>query len=389
MSQVSARLTQLQNELTEFENKLKLEISKRCQEQSKELANEQSKQGKEGVQPKRPRALTSLARNNLIQNPPSTLRAILNTFCLQEHALQAWRSKRPILIGDFQTIERALSRINAHSIRSLPVVDKYKIVIGVIDIIDIVAYVAGFLEDMGDSHALGLQQTRLRVQLMAKSVGSLLVQQKNKPYVASNQISLFSAVEYMVRFEQERFMIIDRVIEGNVAVFSRPEEFLDGLVTQADVLRFLAQNMPLLRKEPLFQKTLAELKLVNRTPLIVSHREITSVAFIEMMDKKRDSAAVVDDSGKLIANISASDLKGLTRNNCMLLSQTLDVFLYRDWRRGWWSKPLTIEVNDPLFFAVMQFAAAGVHRLYIIDNDGKPHAEVNHMDILKVLLQIQ
>jgi len=340
---------------------------------------------------RRPRALTLEVRANLLSNPPKTLREVLEKYCLQELALANWLTKRPILVGDFQTIERALSRINAHSIRSLPVVDKDKIVIGLIDIMDIIKSIAESLKTMGDIHqiteVLQQQTGKARNDFMTKSIGSLIGEKKG--FVASNQVSLMDTVRYMVELEQERFMIVDRQVTGYVAKFTEPEQSLDGLVTQADVIRFLAQNASLLRQEPLFQITLAELGLGKRAPLIVSQHEIASKAFIEMYEKKSDFAAVVDDSGRLIANISASDLKGLNRSNCVSLSQTLDQFVNRDWKRGWWAKPITVELTDPLFFIVFQFVASGVHRLYIVDNDGKPIGEVNHRDVLRMLLRIR
>jgi len=60
----------------------------------------------------------------------------------------------------------------------------------------------------------------------------------------------------------------------------------------------------------------------------------------------------------------------------------------RDWKRGWWVKPIVVELTDPLFFIVFQFVSSGVHRLYLVDKEGKPVSEVNHMDILKIILQI-
>jgi CBS domain-containing protein len=46
-----------------------------------------------------------------------------------------------VLISDNQTLERALSRINAHEVHSLPVVSKGD-VIGIIDILDITLGIA-------------------------------------------------------------------------------------------------------------------------------------------------------------------------------------------------------------------------------------------------------
>jgi len=343
----------------------------------------------DGSQSRRPRGIPLEVRANHLANPPNTLREVLSKYCLQELALSNWLTKRPILVGDYQTIERALSRINAHSIRSLPVVDKNKIVIGLIDIMDITKSIAESLKTMGDISEINaiLLPGKVRSDFMTKSIGSLLGERQY--FVASNQMPLLSAVQSMVDLDQERFMIVDRPVRGNVEKFSEPEESLDGLCTQADVIRFLAQNSALLRQEPLFQNSLRDLDLGRRAPLVVSHHEIASKAFIEMYERKCDFAAVVDDSGRLIANISASDLKGLNRSNCVSLSQSLDQFINRDWRRGWWAKPITVELTDPLFFIVFQFVSSGVHRLYIVDNDQKPIGEVNHMDILKVLLRIR
>jgi hypothetical protein len=77
---------------------------------------------------------------------------------------------------------------------------------------------------------------------------------------------------------------------------SQPEEFLDGICTQADVVRFLAENTALLRKEPLFQRryvmilhdvnlifSLAELNLAQRKPYVLPHDAISGQAFIEMV----------------------------------------------------------------------------------------------------------
>jgi len=130
---------------------------------------------------RRPRALTLDTRAKLLQNPPKRLKEVLEKFCLQELALAHWLEKRPILVGDFQTLERALSRINAHEIRSLPVVDKNKIVIGLIDIMDITRSIADSLKTMGDVHAQtsSFQPGKFRNDFMSKTVGSLLDEKKN------------------------------------------------------------------------------------------------------------------------------------------------------------------------------------------------------------------
>lgn len=339
---------------------------------------------------RRPRPLTLENRIHLFQNQPATLRGVLERFCLQEMALQHWLKKRPILVGDFQTIERALSRINAHEIRSLPVVNKEKIVVGLIDNMDITKSIAESLKSLDEIDPTTFLSGKMRNDFLSKTVGSLLASENyRRPYIASNCLSLMKVTEYFVHYQQDRFMIVDREVEGNVTEQTHPEEFLDGICTQADVIRFLAQNTALLRKEPLFLKSLAELNLGQRTPHVLAHDLNSAQAFIHMTDRRLDSAAVVDDAGKLIATVSASDLKGLTRRNCVILGQPLDDFLNREWRRGWWNRPLTVKLEDPLYFVVLQFVSTKVHRMYVLDNDGKPIGELNLLDVLNTLLKIQ
>lgn len=71
----------------------------------------------------------------------------------------------------------------------------------------------------------------------SKVVGSLLAEKKTKAYVAANHVSILLATQYLVATNQERFMIVDREVEGNVSEQKQPEEYLDGLITQADVIK--------------------------------------------------------------------------------------------------------------------------------------------------------
>jgi len=322
----------------------------------------------------------------LLRDLPTTLKGILDKYCLQEMALQHWLHKRPILVGDFQTIERALSRINAHEIRSLPVVNKDKIVVGLIDIMDIANSISESLKSLSelDEESAG----KIRNEFMTTTVGNLLTQGKKKVFVASNRLTLMHTVECLVSTNQERVMIVDRDVEGFVAEQSQTEEFLDGMCTQADVVRFLSQNAALLRMDPLFQKSLSELGLGKRDPFVINENQVTAKAFSQMAEEGLESAAVVDDSGKLIASLCVNDLKGLTRRNCDILLDPLSSFLTREWSRGWWSKPISVSLDDPLYFIVLQFVSSNVHRMYVIDDDGRPIGDVDLMDILKVLIKI-
>jgi len=374
------------------------------QQQPQYVSQSQGLQGKEGVsldkmedelkqdddgtrsgQPssRRPASISMQRRMQLLAEPPKTLRDVLSKYLVEEVAVANWLRKRPVLIGDTQTIERALSRINAHEISSLPVVDTNKDVIGLIDLFDITNAISSSLKGPG------FHTAKVRNEFMTKTVSSLFQQKTSTPFVVSNKTPLLTAAEHMTQNKQERLIIVDREVPGDVDKQTHPETAVYGLLTQTDIMRFLSQNLMLLRKEPIFQKTLKELNLGTRLPKIVYQTDIASEVFSELGELGCPGAAVVDQSGQLIANLSASDLKGITRRNCMVLDSTLENFLMKDRKRGWWVKPVTVDTGDTLLQTVLQFVCSRVHRMYLVDDDNKPIGEINHTDVLIELQKIR
>jgi len=334
---------------------------------------------------RRPTSISLERRLQLLQEPPKTLREVLDNYLVMELALSNWVKKRPVLIGDTRTLERALSRINNHEILSLPVVDSNKSVIGIIDVLDLADAVNHALKGKSTVNV----QNRIRSDFMGRTIGNLLGQKSSKIYVISQHTSLYSAAQHLVNLKQERFLIVERKIQGDVAELTEPEPTgVDGLLTQSDILRFLSQNLVLLSQEPHFQKSLSELGLGTRTPKIVSLTDNVAQTFMEMGSSGTYGAAVVDNQGKLFANISVSDLKGMTRRNCVMLNSNIDEFLKRDRKRGWWIRPIVVDSACSLYQLILMFASSKVHRIYLIDNEGKPVGEINHADVLSQINKI-
>jgi len=334
---------------------------------------------------RRPSSISLERRLQLLQQPPKTLREVLDNYLVIELALSNWVKKRPVLIGDTRTLERALSRINNHEILSLPVVDSNKSVIGIIDVLDLADAVNHALKGKSIVNV----QNRIRSDFMGRTIGNLLGQKSSKIYVISQHTSMYSAAQYLVDLKQERFLIVERKIQGDVAELTEPEPTgVDGLLTQSDILRFLAHNLVLLSQEPHFQKSLSELGLGTRKPKIVSLTDNVAQTFMEMGSSGTHGAAVVDSQGKLFANISVSDLKGMTRRNCVMLNSNIDEFLKRDRKRGWWVRPIVVDPTCSLHQLILMFVSSKVHRIYLIDNEGKPVGEINHADVLSQINKI-
>jgi len=362
-------------------------------QERKELGKEETEESENGEQQssipqpllreaksRRPQVINPQRRLELFQKPPTTLRGVLENYSVTELALNNWLRKRPILISENQTIEKALSRINAHEVHSLPVVNENKDVIGLIDVIDLATAIAQSLRE--NSFPL-----KVRNDLMMKTVGSLFLQKHTRNYVISNNTSLWQAAEQLVHTQQERFLIVNRdsfIVEPQ----THPESRIDGLLTASDVIRFLTQNILLLRKEPIFLKSLQELGLPSRSPKTCLLTDNVGKVFTEMGEEKIDGVAVVDSEGKLKSNLSTSDLRSLTRKNVSILNTSVQNFLLRNRKNGWWVKPIVVTPEESLIACVLQFVCTKCHRVYFVDDKFKPVGEFNIMDIIKELIKI-
>jgi predicted transcriptional regulator len=336
------------------------------------------------MRPNRPRPLPLEKRTALIQNKPKTLKETFQAELVEEIAFLNWKRKRLVLIGEERFLERALSRINSHNIQCLPVVSAQgKGIIGTIDVLDIIQQ----LIDTFDRNSDKTIQQGLRRDFMNRQVGSLLSQNS---YVISSAASLYMAVGYMIKCQQDRFVVVDRKVEGDVQPLSKdnPEMDVDGLFTLHDVVRFLVQNSILMRQEPDFHKSLHELGLGQNKPKIVKHTIIAADAFKQIGRNCCMGLAVVDDNDCLIGNISATDLKGVTRNNCPILNSSVQDFITRDQKRGWWERPISIDLNDSLYHTIHQFVSLGIHRMYVVDDQHRPIGEVSLRDVMTVVWRI-
>jgi CBS domain-containing protein len=309
---------------------------------------------------------------------------VLKNITIQRIIYENWTRKNLVLVNSNQPIERALSRINTHNVHSLPVVDANTgskgSVMGVIDILDIISA----LSESWETNTTRSQ----RVQMLFTPISELLSSEKPHPptHLMSIHTTLHDAIKQMATARINRVLIVERQLDKIIIQQAKPEEVVLGLLTQSDIIRFAAENLMWIEREPLFQKTLRQVSLGQRKPIIVQPDVLAYQAFKEIHNKEgREGVALVDNDGKLIANISASNIKGMTRANIQLLYRPLTDFLARDRKRGWWQLPITTTLDTTLENVLLQFVGAKVHRMYIVDDDGKPVGEVSISDIVRQL----
>ena len=113
--------------------------------------------------------------------------------------------------------------------------------------------------------------------------------------------------------------------------------------------------------------------------------------------------AIVDLNGKLVSNLSASDLKGITESGFFKLEapifQVLETTPHKVLYQKKFGKNLkwliffliklgtiTIQAEDTFSYLLKLFAEKRVHRIYVVDNEGKPTNVITLTTVLKMLV---
>jgi len=314
----------------------------------------------------------------------SSLIDVLNNVQVFE-LCEMWSKGPPVTIYSTQTIQYALLLINKYRIFSLPVLNSQDHQIGLIDVLDIVKE---FIAYGGQQNHYDEEKAKT---FLETKVDHLFLEQldkkRSKSYVISRHANALSVIRNMLVQKRERFLIVDRQVAGDVEEQPYPEIFFQGIISTADILRFLCKFPSWVKREPFFQKKMRELFPNGfRVPVIVQSSEITSKVFTTMSKSNCKGVAVVDDSGKLLFNLSPSDLKGITIHNCNLLNAPCKQFMEADKTRDWWYEPIVVDLEATLYETMQTFVCTHIHHMYVVDSERKPIGKLTHRDILRQLL---
>lgn len=170
------------------------------------------------------------------------------------------------------------------------------------------------------------------------------------------------------------------------------ENNIINVLTQSDLLAFMAQNMHLIGA--IARKNLAECNLGMTAPLVAKATEQASTVVKRLHDKRISAVPVIDNDGKIVANFSISDLKGLTSKNFKDILMPVMEFLAKrssqeeNFRCERSLHPLTVKRSDILEETIYKMVATRVHRLWVVDDDMKPIGTISTTDLMRAFLQL-
>jgi len=160
-----------------------------------------------------------------------------------------------------------------------------------------------------------------------------------------------------------------------------------GIISQSDIIRFLSKNKSCL--DPLRNRSLEKLGLLGEVVTVSAQEPVINV-FSELYMRGITGMGVVDSNGKLIGNVSASDLRGLQWFDFASLTLSVQDFLTSAKARtvarechSMHMRVVELHPSSTLEELITVFANSRVHRVYICE-EKIPVGVVTLTDVLSV-----
>jgi len=164
------------------------------------------------------------------------------------------------------------------------------------------------------------------------------------------------------------------------------------MITQTDLLKYLWKLLNVVTKMPAQDVSKLAWKRVNESQenLVITcpSNASTLAAFRLMFIHRKNAVAVVDKDGRLIANLSCSDLRGLHRGNLDTLLLPVYEFLEissKDREGGLLPDQLRNATPDtPLDVVVNMMLESHIHRVWLTNDNDEPVGVVSITDVLSL-----
>ncbi|KAI8622657.1 hypothetical protein BC830DRAFT_1076334 [Chytriomyces sp. MP71] len=157
------------------------------------------------------------------------------------------------------------------------------------------------------------------------------------------------------------------------------------VVTQRDIIGYIRANAANLHI-PALSNTLQELGLVTNNVKTMSSSQTARQGYNSMAGAKILALPVVNDAGLVVATLSASDLRGLTKETLHFVGLNVLEFLEKMHTNSKQESTSSLAPSDTLQSAVEMLISRDVHRLWILDAMLRPVGVVSQSDVISATL---
>jgi len=305
------------------------------------------------------------------------------------HIESVWRS---------DPVSKAFQKMITNQILSVPVYDQTKRSFAhFLDMVDVVAFavsrVASPPADLTKLMDVPLLQT--------VNCGDVADLSKRNPFFpVESSAPLLEALNLMVKWGVHRLPIVDA--EGELIT----------IITQSQLSTFIYKYLTSFSPS-LSQQTAASIAVSisiteekefegeNKSAskvISVGLSDRTIDAFIAMHEKRVSGVAVVDGSGTIVGNISASDLKAIGNDGTLLprlfypVSEFLalihpikDTTPKQSPGGARYAPPVVVPTTATFGMVLGTLVNSHIHRVYVVDDEQRPVGVIGHAEILRAV----
>lgn len=313
------------------------------------------------------------------RDQPKSLVDVLGGFEASHSVFPLAARNEVVALSPDDSVAQAFETLAREKLLSAPIVDSSGTALGVVSVLHFVSYFVRHFsaeELQGDDfNALVAKKNHL----LGKRIREIPdLQSWDKAHTIKEYQTAIDAVQLMIDDEDPARRVL--VVDDNRKLVT--------VISQSRMLHLVSGVLDSL-PDPA-HRTLQERNLHQKEVVRIRLDQPAGEAFALMRERKISGVAVVDEEGKLVGVISASDLKllGFDLGYLHLLGKSARDYLtalrgsIADSQR----EVCTCDANSSIDHAVKQLIARHVHRLFVIDDQRRLLGVVSIRDILKTLL---
>jgi len=314
---------------------------------------------------------------NRVQTETTDFLKYLET-TLIKYVLPIQNRRQIVMINGDATVDEALGSLSENNILSAPVIDDDNNFLGLVDVLDILAfsletYTRTALpvrteENTSQNWRNWRDETTATSVFSTTSVRNILNKSKvNVVRTVNEHTTLYQLIQLLFRNSVHRAIVVNNQNE------------FGGLISQSDVIALVSAKMELLGS--LGKKTVGELNLGTKSVITMSVHSQMIHAYWNMAFHKVSAVAIIDSSGKLVANLSASDIRGIKQGNYpALLANISEYFSFK--KKGMLKAPITCSLGTSLETLLLLISMFRVHRVWIVNDKSEPIGVISLTDVM-------
>jgi len=285
--------------------------------------------------------------------------------------------KRIITVTTDTPISQVFKTLVEKNILSAPVYNtKTHKWVGFVDMLDIVHHVLNVLK-ISQSELDGMdfdQLISISTKFADAPCGSIVDLSKRNPYLpVDKRAPVKGAIELMIKWRVHRVPVIDS--DGELLT----------LITQSHIARLIYKYLA--QFETLADVTVDLLQLGYGEVITIRDDELAIDAFRRIHARGVSAVGVVDAEGKLVGNVSASDLKVIGYNGRLMSRLFIPANEFIELTRPDGVGAITVTPQTNFSQLLDKLVMNRIHRVYVVDDNEKPIGVISLLEILQTFCQ--